>query len=277
MKKMIVLSVLIFALLTACTPAAEQNAPPEATSPSPAPTLPPPPSQVTPTQPPSPTETPLPSETPLPPTQTPLPQGILFRDDFEGYLQPGWTWMNEDPQRWSLVEFNQSGMLRIVADKPGNFEDQVNTLMRPLPEGDFAISAHILADPRQNHHQANIFLFENPQNYIRLNFGFCDHCGLPDSGHGYFMETVIENNPFGDLYAVQRNPEDKDVYLRLVNQGGSLTGYYATTPGDWQRIGAFGNYFRFVSVGIGATNSIPPEMNAEDLEALFDYFEITSP
>lgn len=219
------------------------------------------------------TEPPEEEETP---EATPLPEGMLFRDDFEGYLQPGWVWINEDPDKWSFVEFSDSYWLQIVGSDPGNFEDQVNTLMRALPEGDFVITTHVIADPRQNHHQANIFIFEDAQNYIRLNFGYCDHCGLPE-GYGYFMETVIENNPFGDFYAVPRTAEDTDVYLRLVNQGGSITGYYATEYGDWQRIGAFGNYFDFVSVGLGATNSVPEDWDVEDIEALFEYFEITLP
>jgi hypothetical protein len=91
------------------------------------------------------------------------------------------------------------------------------------------------------------------------------------------METIIENNPFGDFYAVPRSPEATDVYLRLVNQGGSITGYYATELGDWQRIGAFGNYFDFVSVGLGATNSVPADWEVEDIIAQFDYFEISKP
>lgn len=233
-----------------------------------------------------PTETFVPTSTPEPtatleptftPTTTPLPEGVLFRDDFEGYLQPGWEWINENPEKWSLVEFGDAQWLQIIGDNAGGFsDDRTNILMRPLPEGDFVITAHVVADPRVNHHQANIFIFEDPQNYIVMNFGFCDHCGLESgSGHGYFMETIIENNPFGDVYAIPRSAEDTDVYLRLVNQDGSITGYFATEFGDWQRIGAFGNYFEFVSVGLGSTNSVPEEYEIENIEALFDYFEIS--
>jgi hypothetical protein len=223
--------------------------------------------------PPEPTATLEPTDIPEP---TPLPEGVLFRDDFEGYLQPGWDWINENPEKWSFIEFNNSYWLQIIGDKPGGLAEQNNTLMRPLPDGDFILTAHVLADPRQNHHQANIFIFEDESNFIRLNFGFCDHCGLPEGGHGYFMETVIENNPFGDFYAIPRDPESTDVYLRLINSGGSITGYYATEYGDWQRIGAFGNYFDFVSVGLGATNSVPENWEVEDIEALFEYFEIST-
>lgn len=222
---------------------------------------------------------PQPSATPEPtalPITTPLPEGILFRDDFEGYLQPGWSWINENPAKWALVDFDGAGMLKITGDKPGGLAVQSNTLMRALPEGDFVLTAHVLSEPRQNFHQANIFIFQDATNFIRLNLGFCDVCGLP-TGNGYFMETIIDNNPFEDVYKKSRDAEDTDVYLRLVNQAGSITGYYATEFGNWQKIGAFGNYFAFKSVGLGATNSTPEGWEVEDLVALFDYFEISLP
>ncbi len=158
-----------------------------------------------------------PTPTELPPT-SPQPEGVLFRDDFEGSFQSGWQWINENPDKGELVEFDDSGWLKIVGDKPGNFADQTNTRMRALPHGDIEITTRAIADPRQNHHPANIFIFEEESNYMRLNFGFCDHCRLSE-GYGYFMETVIENNPFAAFYAVGRDSEQRDVYLRLVNQG----------------------------------------------------------
>jgi hypothetical protein len=270
--KSIILIILGMTVLVGCAQATEIPAthPPEDTKIPPTETLEPTETEI------PPTETLEPTATPEPPTITPLPEGMIFRDDFEGSFQPGWEWINENAEKWSFIEFGNAKWLQIIGDKPGNFEDQTNTLMRGLPEGDFEITAHIMADPRQNHHQANIFIFEDAKNYIRMNFGFCDHCGLPE-GYGYFMETIIENNPFGDFYAISRSPEDRDVYLRLVNQEGSITGYYATEYGDWQRIGAFGNYFDFISVGLGATNSVPEAWEVKDIEALFDYFEITVP
>ncbi|MBC8507877.1 MAG: hypothetical protein ISR58_14885 [Anaerolineales bacterium] len=211
-----------------------------------------------------------------PPEPTPLPEGVLFRDDFDGYFQPGWSWINENPEKWDIVKFEDETWFQIIADKPGGLAVQSNTLMRPLPDGDFVITAHVVANPRQNFHQANIFIFEDETNFIRLNLGFCDLCGLP-TGHGYFMETIIDNNPFGDVYAVPRGAEDTDVYLRLVNENDMIIGYYATELGEWNRIGRFGNFFDFKSVGLGATNSVPEEWDVEDIEALFDYFEITIP
>jgi len=75
----LVLSSLIF---SACQPAATAvPAVPNATV-------------VLPTSTPLPTNTSLPTETPKP-TVTPLSEGVLFRDNFAGELQPGWEWQNE--------------------------------------------------------------------------------------------------------------------------------------------------------------------------------------
>jgi len=232
--------------------------------------------------------------TPIPPTQIAvpattsaqrpiseaLPEGVLFHEDFNNQLQDGWQWWNEDPELWSFVEFGDSTWLLIVADDPVAPQEQVNSLVRPLPEGDFVITAHIIANPSENFHQANIFIFEDEASYIRLNLGFCDSCGLLD-GYGYFLENIIERNvmntPSGEFSMIHRGAEEQDVYLRLVRQGRSVTGYYATEYGDWQRIGSYNHAFNSGMIGLGATN-IPPEGGqAEGIVAMFEYFEVSVP
>ena len=271
-KKTILLFLVI--LLSGCARATEPPAPAEPTQPPPTVepatiTL-----ALTETAVP-PTSTPEPTPTTVPPTLTPLPEGVTFRDDFEGGFQPGWTWVNEDPARWNFVE---GGWLEITGSDQafyhqGNF-GMTNFLTRDVPQGEFMITAHVQSNPNENFQQAAIYIFENQNNYIALNIGYCEPCTT--GGPGYYMETFIDNNPFGDAYQIPRSPDDTDVYLRLVNQGGSLTGYYATTLGDWQRVGAFGNYFEFKNVGLGTTNS-NLEGVSNDIVSRFDYFEISKP
>ena len=221
---------------------------------------------------PEPTTPPEPTATLEP---TPLPQGVLFRDDFEGYLQPGWTWSNEDPDRWT---FTEDGWLEIRGDNLAFYHlgdyGMTNFLTRELPAGDFMITAHVKSNPVENFQQATIYIYQDQNNYIALNTGFCSLCST--AGPGFYMETFIDNNPFSNAYLIPRDPADTDVYLRLVNQGGSLTGYYATTPNEWQRAGAFGNFFEFNSVGLGTTNSSPSGVE-NDIISQFDYFEIALP
>ena len=213
----------------------------------------------------------MPTATPVTPTVTNLPKGTLFRDDFEGYLQPGWTWINEDPTGWSFVE---NGWLEIVGGDIAFYHEgsfgMTNFLTRDVPEGEFAITAHVQSNPVENFQQAAIYIYEDQNNYLALNLGFCGPCGGP----GFYMETFIDNNPFGDGYKAERSADNTDVYLRLVNRAGSVTGYYATTPDAWQKVGAFGNFFDFKYVGLGTTNS---NVNGvvNDIVSRFDYFEIS--
>lgn len=251
----------ILFLLAAC--GSQPATPIEAAQPTSAPT------EVQPTNPPAATPTLEPTATPVP-TNTPLPEGILFRDDFTGYFQPGWTWDSEDPAKWTFVEDDGAQWLQIIGNS-----GRSNVLMRDIPEGDFAIVARIKADPHLNFHQANIFVFQDLENYIVVNTGFCQPC--PVDGHGYFMETVVTGGGALNHYELPRGENDLNVYLKIEIVGDVISGYYATQPGEWVRIGRFGNFYDLKSIGLSATNSSPPGGTPQDIIARFDYFEVVVP
>jgi len=218
-------------------------------------------------------------ETNLTPTLTPLPEGVIFRDDFEGYFQPGWEWKDEDPEKWFFVENEKGKFLQIITDNPSIFKNgyQVNSLVRDVPEGDFAITAHILAEPDENFQQANIYMFEDDANFVLMNLGYCGPC-FPSFGTGFFMEAKVSTNPLGDTYMLPRNQEDTDIYLRLVSEGGKITGYYTTKPGEWKRIAQIENSYEFTMIGLGTTNSLSVNMRpSKNLISNFEYFEISEP
>jgi regulation of enolase protein 1 (concanavalin A-like superfamily) len=243
-------------LLPAC-----QSGPAPVTTAPPAP----PATAVPPTNTPAPTDTPLPTETPRP-TPTALPEGILFRDDFEGMLQPGWQWENENPAKWN---FTNDGWLQIVGEHDSLLGEnrQNNLLWYPLPTGDFVITTHLKTKPFANFHQAAIFIYEDAKNYITINRGYCDLCST--GGSGIYMDYKIGGS-WGD-YSAATNAEE--VYLRLESKGSVISGYYAIEPDQWVRLGRFGNYFQFKKVGIGVSNV----RATEDVVGQFDYFEISTP
>lgn len=221
--------------------------------------------------------TPLPVNTSTPtttptaiPTNTPLPEGVLFRDDFNGAFQDGWAWDSEDPAKWAFVEDDGEQWLQIIGNPARS-----NVLMRDIPEGDFAIVARIKADPHLNFHQANIFVFQDLENYIVVNTGYCQPC--PVGGHGYFMETVVTGGGTLNHYELPRGADDLTVYLKIEVVDDVISGYYATQPGEWNRIGRFGNFYDLKSIGLSATNSSPPGGTPEDIIARFDYFEVIVP
>lgn len=260
-RNILIVLVMIPWILSACQSAATE---PPATSAPPENTL-------APTQAPLPTGTPLPTNTPLPtetpkPTATPLPEGILFRDDFEGELQPGWTWEFENPSKWTITE---DGWLQIIGEHDALLAEnrQSNLLWYPLPTGDFVITTHLKTKPFENFQQAAIFLYEDPENYITINRGYCGPCST--GGNGFYMDYKI-GGVIGD-YQTATNAED--VYLRLESKDNIISGYYATAPGQWERLGRFGNFFAFKKVGLGVSNVRSPD----DVVGLFDYFEISLP
>ena len=221
-----------------------------------------------PTNTPMPTNTALPTETPRP-TNTPLPAGVLFRDDFNGEFQDGWRWQNENPEKWA---FTDDGWLQIVGQDgfilDGGENLQTNMLWRDIPSGDIVVTVHIVTKPNTNFQQTAIFLYEDGENFIVINRGFCEPCG----GNGIYMDYRIQ----GSIGNYKYLTEATDVYLRLEIVGDVIAGYYALQPDQWMRLGRFGNYFTFRQVGLGVSN-VDPFGADSDVVGSYDYFEISVP
>jgi regulation of enolase protein 1 (concanavalin A-like superfamily) len=225
-----------------------------------------------------PTETPmpLPTDTPVPTstsTPTPLPEGVIFRDDFSGALQPGWSWENEKPDRWKITD---DGWLQIRGEDSSALagQNQSNMLFRDLPTGNFMVTVHVTAATDSNFQQAAVFLYEDVNNYVAINRGFCEPC-FPGNGNGIFMDYKIG----GKNYWLGNNKvksDPVDVYLRLVSKDKIIYGYYAFEPNDWKLLTRLGDFFEFKRVGVGVTNSDPNGVDS-DLIGSFDYFEISNP
>lgn len=190
--------------------------------------------------------------------------GVIFRDDFTGELQPGWTWENEDKEKWSITG---DGFLEIIGghDSLIGHKQQLNLLWHDLPEEDFVVSVHVIADPKENFQQAAIYIYEDPQNFVTINRGYCGPCG----GSGFYMDHRIGGA--GGTYRVSSTKTD--VYLRLESKNKTISGYYATQPDKWVRLGRVGNYFAFKKVGLGVTNSGDTK---NKIHGKFDWFEISS-
>ena len=203
-------------------------------------------------------------------TPTATPEGLIFRDDFTDTLQPGWTWENEKSDQWTITP---DGWLQLLGDDSALLygQAQSNLLWRELPSGNFAITVHLQAAPVTNFQQATIYLYEDLDNYIAINRGYCGFCTT--GGNGIYMEYKI--NGQGNAYMIAF--EETDLYIKLEGKDHVISGFYATAPDQWKRLGRFGNYFLFKRVGLGVTNSDIERDDNADLVGLFDYFEITRP
>jgi hypothetical protein len=186
----------------------------------------------------------------------------IFRDDFTKELQPGWTWENEDKTKWEITD---DGFLEIKGghDSLITHNQQVNLLWHELPDEDFSVSVHLATDPRENFQQAAIFLYEDPQNYVTINRGYCGPCG----GSGFYMDYKIG----GSKGTYRVSSTKTDVYLKLESKDKIISGFYATQPDKWIRLGRFGNFFSFKKVGLGVTNGADTKVK---ILGKYDWFEI---
>jgi len=219
---------------------------------------------------PAPTDTPVPTSTITP---TPLPPGVLFRDDFTGGLLPAWVWENEKPDRWKVTA---DGWLQILGEDQSALggQAQSNMLFRELPTGNFMVTVHLTAATDSNFQQAAVFLYEDVNNYVAINRGFCEPC-FPGKGNGIFMDYKIGGNAYW-LGGNKIQTDAVDVYLRLVSKDKIIYGYYAFSPDGWQLLTRVGDFFEFKRAGLGVTNSETGK-SSSDLIGSFDYFEISMP
>ena len=112
----------------------------------------------------------------------------IFRDDFDGALAKGWSLLNEDPAAWMITA---DGQLRITASDASllGIENGLNNpLLRDVPGGDFEILTRVVAAPSVNFQQAAIFIYEDENNFVSVNRGFCAPC----VSSGVYMATEVD-------------------------------------------------------------------------------------
>ena len=202
-------------------------------------------------------------------TQTDPPAAQFFRDDFTESLQPDWEWENENPSRWKITP---EGWLQIVGEDESLLGTgaQSNLLCRDAPAGDFQITIHVYADPRADFQQATLYLYQDGDNFVAINRGYCSPCEI--GGSGMFMEYKSAGN--WDAYNIKA--ENLDVFLRLLNQDGIITGYYAFDVDEWKSFGIVENNLENIKICLGVSNVDTAGLNA-DLVGEFDFIEISQP
>jgi beta-xylosidase len=202
------------------------------------------------------------------PTITPQPttDPIFFRDEFNGSLDPQWSWLREKPRDWSLT--NSPGTLQINADHgyvaAHNYS---NLLLRPAPSENFQIETPINFRPENNFQFAGLIIYESDSNFIQAGRAYCDAIGCV--GEGFYMDSyrkgVVEGPNFGQTYK-----EPGPILLRLSRKG-EIYSFEASTDGKvWFLIGSHTSDINPLQVGLVAGQTLRGKI----LPATFEYFEV---
>lgn len=161
---------------------------------------------------------PAPDE-PEPPGDTGSEPESEFLEEFDGALEEGWTWVNEDPGAWRLVD----GWLEIdAAPSP----PVTNLLLRDLPDDTSALTTYLSFLPSVNYQFAGIVLAGDDPANDRIQFGraFCDNEWCV--GDGLYLD-VFEG---GELVSTGEGTALEDienVFIALDITGDTVTALYS--------------------------------------------------
>ena len=214
----------------------------------------------------APVNSPIPS--PAVPERFEILPGTTFRDEFDGQLAEGWTWIAEDPSRWSLNAV--SGSLQILASdaslEGGGLPS--NLLLRDVPAGDFEVSTLLHFAPTSNYQIAGLVIFQDNGNALQFGRAFCN---APDTcvGDGVYMDNFENGAMVGGNYKTPFRGEA--IYLRLRRAGNIYSGYFSADGEQWTKIGEHAHDFSQIRVGLISAQA------ATEIPAVFDYFTTTTP
>jgi len=191
----------------------------------------------------------------------------IFQDDFVDQLTQGWTWLGENPAKWSLSKV--PGSLQImVAD--ASFDGPAlppNILLREPPAGDFEITTSLRFEPTTNFQAAGLVVFQEQGNVLLLGRAFCDVEGYCLGDGLYFDKYENAQIPEASPQVSFREPV---TYLRLQRIGNTYIAYYSADGENWTKLGEHTRDFSQIRVGLVAAQS------STEIPALFDYFTMKS-
>jgi beta-xylosidase len=189
---------------------------------------------------------------------------FLYRDDFEGALAPGWNWIREEEEQWSLTE--RHGFMRFI------FESAYyprNLLLRPAPEGDFEISTRVLFTPSSNFQFAGLLIYQDDDNNIRLGRAYAFFDWDPDRfpGNAIYFGVDLQGKS-GCPNFITVTDSESEAYLKIRREGNLYSAYYSRDGISWTLTGQHVAELESISIGLFAGQSGVTET------ADFDYFLI---
>lgn len=192
-------------------------------------------------------------------------------DEFNGgTLASCWSWVNENPSRWSLTA--RPGYLRLVTDS-GDMGDK-NLLLQEAPAGEFEVSTRLLFSPTSDFQMAGIVLWQDDDNYLALGRAYCGLPGPLCVGNGIYFDKM-EGGTLGQTKFATATASQSEAHLKVVRRGNDYHGYYSEDGSTWSLIGSH-------AVGAGVSLSrlgltAGQDLAGSQIPADFDWFRFSEP
>lgn len=202
------------------------------------------------------------------PPSSSAPEGAdVFVEEFLDELEPGWTWVNEDPARWTLD--GESGWLEITAQSSPPIR---NLLLRDTAwtGEDYAVETLLRFNPVSDFQFAGLVITGASPDTDRLQFGRAYCTDSVCVGNGLYFDRVKAGSFVGDNYAVELPSTEQYVLLSLEVWDNQVTARYSIDEGKtWQDLGTHPLDPGYTKVGILAHNA-PLQITA-GFEAFYLY------
>jgi regulation of enolase protein 1 (concanavalin A-like superfamily) len=159
--------------------------------------------------------------------------GGVFKDEFRRKLQPGWSWIREDPAAWRLAK---KGGLEIRV-QPGNMwgpvNDAKNVLIRPVPRGArdiVELSVTVFNEPARQFEQADLVWYHDDEHMVKIGQELVD--GV--------LNVVMGREEGNNRRTIAKVPiQATSLELRLIVAGDTVRGQYRPSGETvWKDAGA---------------------------------------
>lgn len=209
-----------------------------------------------------------------------------FFDDFDGpTLDSSWYWLKENPRAWSLEA--TPGHLRITTDEGDmavGCRNHRNLLLHAAPLGSFELQTKIFIDPQQNYQQGGLLVFDDQDNFVKLDFVWSDSI-ISEGQHGVIgIELLAEQNgkfPEWPWPIAVLRPDKDGLLLKLTRNGNWYDGAYSVDGIRWIRVGSVeAPTIQNPEIGLMAITGVNVEENcsptAPKIPVEFDYFWVNA-
>jgi hypothetical protein len=206
------------------------------------------------------------------PTAVPHLASSVFRDDFNGSLDSGWSWYQSDTPGSSLT--HTPGWLRLNLSQGSFLSDTPpqNLLIRAAPAGDFDMSTRLRFNPHNNFELAGLVVVFDDHSVLQFGRGGCFfEAPAPGCiGDGLYFDSIQGGAAAGGNFATPA-ALGLDYTLRLQRTGNTYTASYMDSNGSSGTLGSHTVNKAPGSIGLIAAQSTVAQPYAD-----FDYFEMTS-
>ena len=210
-------------------------------------------------------------------------------------LNKAWTWVREDPSKWTLEE--QPGSLLLTSGEGDIAGGKASNILLQSANSDWTAETKLtcLAPPAMPAQNAGLVAYECDGNFVKFVYSATFNFRRPATDGpvaGQLQLLVQENGSQKSLVSLPMEgivKEDQVLWLRLVKQGDDYTAFYSVDGKKFEKMGSAKAVLTDVRAGLVACEGEMPMMRgfggprggmrlpaAAPLKAAFEYFHIDS-